>query len=311
VIIAKDGTRLSRADFEREEELELVVRDFSPDLFGSSIIYIGKPTITTGDGRTTIPDAVVIDLDARIWFLVEVELARHGIWEHIAPQVSRQLAAAGSDATLERLLDKALELISRDPRLQALLQELGISQIDTHGHLRSILQQAPVVAIPIDAVPQDLQDWVRTLRNTVYIWKVEKFIEEGGARIFYSVPDDAGPTLRTVVSPTSGVARIRTASSNSVAELLDRRPDLVGSPVTLDYGPRGGERRRFQGTLRHGGVEVGGQIMSPSAAAVHCMHVAGSQRPTANGWVMWRLPTGELLNDVYENLTGESGGEAA
>ncbi len=158
VIISRDGTRLRRADFEREEELEAVVRDFAPDLFGSSVVYIGQPTITTGDGRTTVPDAIVIDLEARTWFLVEVELARHGIWEHIAPQVSRQLAAAGSDTTLERLLDKALEAISRDARLQALLQELGIPQIDIHGHVRSILQRPPVVAIPIDAVPQDLQD---------------------------------------------------------------------------------------------------------------------------------------------------------
>ncbi len=114
-----------------------------------------------------------------------------------------------------------------------------------------------------------------------------------------------------MVSPTSGVARIRSTSSNSLAEFLDRWPDLVSSPVTLDYGLRGGERKRFQGTLRHGGVEVDGELMSPSAAAVYCMHRAGSQRPTANGWVMWRLPSGELLSEVYQQVVGEADGGVA
>src|SRR5262249_42878387 len=61
-----------------------------------------------------------------------------------------------------------------------------------------------------------------------------------------------------------------------------------GQPLTLEYGPRGGERRTFAGLVRQVGIEVDGKVYSPSYAAVYCIQKAGSKRKTANGWIMWK-----------------------
>ncbi|MGE5396930.1 MAG: hypothetical protein ACM3MK_05260 [Chitinophagales bacterium] len=75
-----------------------------------------------------------------------------------------------------------------------------------------------------------------------------------------------------------------------------------GQRVILEYGPRGNPKRTFEGTLRKEGVEIDGQIMSLSTAAVYCMKKAGSQRETANGWIMWKTEDGTILNEYYNKL---------
>jgi hypothetical protein len=32
------------------------------------------------------------------------------------------------------------------------------------------------------------------------------------------------------------------------------------------------------------------------------MKQLGSQRPTANGWIMWKTDSGEFLTDLYEKI---------
>ena len=72
-----------------------------------------------------------------------------------------------------------------------------------------------------------------------------------------------------------------------------------GQTLYLEYGPRGQERQRFAGTVRDDGIELEGQVYSPSYAAVVCMQKAGSARQTANGWLMWKTEDGRLINDKY------------
>jgi hypothetical protein len=73
-------------------------------------------------------------------------------------------------------------------------------------------------------------------------------------------------------------------------------------PAEIGHRPRGSERRTFEGILRLDGIEVDGKVFSPSYAAVHCIQKAGSSRKTANGWVMWRTESGELLVDLYNRI---------
>ena len=75
-----------------------------------------------------------------------------------------------------------------------------------------------------------------------------------------------------------------------------------GQTVLLDYGPRGKPKKQWKGTLRKDGVEVDGKIMSLSAAAVYCIRNSGSQRETANGWIMWKTDDGTYLNEFYNKI---------
>ena len=53
-----------------------------------------------------------------------------------------------------------------------------------------------------------------------------------------------------------------------------------------------------------------GKVMSLSVAAVHCMQKAGSQRETANGWIMWKTLDGTYLNDFYNQVYSAQDGDS-
>jgi hypothetical protein len=93
-MLINDSQQLVKTSFDGEAEIESVVQKYAEQLFGSSIIYLPQTRISTLGGKNTIPDAIVIDIQSEEWFIVEAERAVHGTWEHIAPQVSRQLASA-------------------------------------------------------------------------------------------------------------------------------------------------------------------------------------------------------------------------
>jgi hypothetical protein len=300
-MIVAGKNKYFRAPFDNEAEIEAVVRDYAEYLFGSSIISIPKSKIMTMGGAGTIPDGFVIDVESEEWFVVEAELASHGTWQHIAPQISKQLAAVDSLATRDSILKLALELVRTDKEAAAAFAELDIPQLEIHGKLQSILKKSPTIAIPIDGVPSDLQAWVKTLKFEVKIWVIEKYKSLDGGSTFYSIPDENVPTITTRTNkglPTSVTARL----SQPYQDVMQAGLIHEGQTVLLEYGPRGKEKIEFKGILRKDGVEVDGKVMSLSASAVYCIQKAGSERETANGWIKWKTQDGTYLSAFYNQL---------
>ncbi len=58
-----------------------------------------KPKLKTADGVGTIPDGFAIDIGLEKWYLVEAELMHHSVWNHIAPQVTKQILASQQQMT--------------------------------------------------------------------------------------------------------------------------------------------------------------------------------------------------------------------
>lgn len=295
-----------KAAFTDEAEIEGVVQTYAEQLFGTSIVYLPQTRISTIGGRGTVPDAIVLDIASNEWYLVEAERAIHGTWEHIAPQVARHLAAVAAPHTTEILIRLALDQLRSNAEVREVFREVGVSELEIHGRLLTILRKPPTIAIPIDALPKDLAEWVQTLRNVVKIWVIEKYVSTlDPGRMLYSLPDENFPTISTSAATRGAVNEIRTSGSQPLQELITAMPGLVGARLKLEYGRRGAERRTFEGVLRSEGVEVDGKVFSPSYAAVLCMKKAGSTRNTANGWAMWRTEEGSYLTDLYDRLRSD------
>jgi hypothetical protein len=156
-MIVHGSDKYFRAPFSDEREIEVVVKDYAEYLFGSSIIFLPKSKINTIGGAATIPDGFVVDVESEEWFMVEAELATHGTWQHIAPQVSKQLAATDSQATRESFLKICLEMVKKDKTAAGIFADLDIPQLEIHGKLQVILVKPPTIAIPIDGIPPDFQ----------------------------------------------------------------------------------------------------------------------------------------------------------
>lgn len=301
-MIVRGPDKYFRAPFLDESEIDKVVKDYAEYLFGSSILFLPKSKITTLGGAGTIPDGFVIDVESEEWFMVEAELATHGTWQHIAPQVSKQLAATDSQATRDSLLKVCLEMVKKDKVAAGVFADLDIPQLEIHGKLLTILSKPPTIAIPIDGIPSDLQSWVKTLKFPVKIWLIEKYQSIDGKDIFYSIPDENVPTLTTQSAKGEPLSTFINRLSQPFQEVMQSGLIKEGQTVLLDYGPRGKPKKQWQGTLRNDGVEVDGRIMSLSAAAVYCIKKAGSQRETANGWIMWKTEDGTYLNEFYNKI---------
>jgi hypothetical protein len=302
-MLINDSQQFIRMPFDSEAEIEGVVQKYAERLFGSSIIYLPQTKISTLGGKNTVPDAIVIDVESEEWYVVEAERAAHGTWEHIAPQVSRQLAAVGSNKTRDLILQISLNLIAQQAALRALFQDLGIGELEVHGRVQGILRRAPTIAIPIDGIPKDIKEWAQTLKNDVKIWVIEKYVPvKGAGAVLYSIPDENLPTISTSPAAGTGFPTVTTTGSQPYQELLNAFPELEGNEVSLQYGPKGKPKQTFHGTVKKEGIEVDGKVYSPSYAAVYCIQKAGSPRKTANGWLMWKTKEGKFLNELYQQI---------
>jgi len=166
MIIAGSKKFISAA-FASEEELELIVQANAEYIFGPDSLYLPKSLIRTSDGFGTIPDGFVVDLASRSWFIIEAELAVHSVWNHIAPQIAKQIIAASQPARRRMLTELVINRVKESAAFKERFEELCISEIDIRRVLSEIFEGKPIVGIPIDHVGGDLRDWSICVRAQI------------------------------------------------------------------------------------------------------------------------------------------------
>ncbi len=302
-----EGRKFIHKPFDSEEELEQVVIQNAEYLFGPASIYFPKSLIVTRDGTGTIPDGYVIDLERRRWYIVEAEISRHSVWSHIAPQIAKQIIAASNPVSKQAIVDIAADRVRCEPDLQDQFTEEGIHAIDIRRVLAEILAKEPIIAMPIDAVKDDLREWAATLRIPVKLWIVRKYVEFGKPEnVMYDIPEEFGPIRDTAIEVANAPTEMARYDV-SVTDLLDAKILHAGERLRMPYKPRNGDQRHYEGTVcEDGSIELLGQrFPSPSYAAVYGIQDAGSNRKSVNGWTAWRTDDGDLLSTIRERFLAQ------
>lgn len=291
--------------FESEDELEGVVAENYEYIFGPNSFYLPKKLIKTADGSGTIPDGFAVDLAERKWFIVEAELLKHSVWNHIAPQVSKQIIASQQHESRKLLALLAIEAIKKQPEK---FDELDIDKYKLGIILNEILEKPPVIGLPIDNISDDLADWAKTLKNSVNIWLIKKYVEVGNTdNIVYELPEEYKPLIDTEEDSTiiEGETERKIKTYNiSVYDLVQAGLLEPGQELFMSYKPRTGEERReYKAVIDEDGNfhVLGEKYSSPSYAALAGLQDAGSDRKTVNGWTSWRTSEGKTLADLREN----------
>lgn len=293
-----------KSPFENEAELEQVIIDNYEHIFGPSSIYLPKKKIKTGDGAGTIPDGFAIDLNSHKWYLVEAELLHHTVWNHIAPQVSKQVIASLQPYSKKVIQDLAVEAYSNEKTTQEKFQELGIQELNVRKVIQDILDKDPVIGVPIDSISSDLKEWARTLKYNVKLWVISKFIEfKNPDNIIYEFPEEFKPEVDT--EKEEGVdesSQEITRYDISIVDLIEDNLIKEGEYLIMDYKPRDGDENRYEALVHEdGSLELLGQkFSSPSYAALAGIQDAGSDRQTVNGWTSWKTKEGNFLSDLRE-----------
>lgn len=305
MLIFKD-TKFIKSPFDSEAELEQVIVDNYEYLFGPNSLYLPKAKIKTADGVGTIPDGFAIDISQMRWYLVEAELMHHSVWNHIVPQVTKQILASQQAATKRQLIDLAVEQYQREYYTKEKFEELNIAEINVRRVVGDILETEPIIGIPIDGVTNDLRDWARTLRYKVKLWVVNKFVEfNKPSNIVYEFPEEFKPELDTEEEAKPNINNSSIAIYDvELSDLVNANLLTVGEQITMIYKPRNGQQKRYDATvLEDGSLELlDQQFSSPSYAALAGIQNAGSDRKTVNGWTSWKNKQNRTLADLREHF---------
>ncbi|MBN8626818.1 MAG: hypothetical protein J0M17_15155 [Planctomycetes bacterium] len=180
-------------DHQFDSEMELQTWAFAnADTFFGNVTLLPGFRITTPAGKHGIPDGLAFNFDQRRWWLVECELLSHGVWPHIAEQITRFVVAGRNPATFRQVRDKLFESVLSRKIDDEVCRSLGTVPTRLLQQIELFIEGVtPSLAVFIDETNQDLLDCCDALDIPTEIYRVKKFIVNGRAE-YYS-PDRSHP----------------------------------------------------------------------------------------------------------------------
>ncbi|MFH1300940.1 MAG: hypothetical protein ABIK07_07735 [Planctomycetota bacterium] len=191
---------ISDASFDNEKELEGWTFSNCNTFFGDCIFLSGF-RITTPAGKHGIPDGFAFNFSQRAWWFIECELLSHGVWPHIAEQVTRFVVAVNNPITLRIIRDKLFEKILEDNMQLTVAKALNTTTDRLLQQLELFLEGVdPSLAIFIDDTNQDLTDFCNALDTPTEVYRIRKlFVND---QVEYYSPDKSQPAIVTDPEPS-------------------------------------------------------------------------------------------------------------
>jgi len=165
-LLLKDCVRYVPHEYKNEAELEAMVFEHYREIFGKNALLFSKRKIKSPARISTVPDAFVIDFESRKWYVVEVELSRHQVYDHIVAQITKFLNATKSSESKQGLAKVIYKEIKSDPYKKALLEVNGIKE-DKFKEILEILENQPEIVVIIDKLTEKVNEAVGLLSNAL------------------------------------------------------------------------------------------------------------------------------------------------
>lgn len=161
MILLKDGVKYFLHEYVSEEELEQMVVEHYKDIFGISSLYFDPQSMKTQMGLEARNDGIILALDQNRWYILEVELAKHPLHEHIIPQITKFSIAYEESETRKKIINTLYTAIRQDAFKTAIIQTQKIE--DLHKMLTDLIDIQPTIAIIIDQKTLELDSICRKL----------------------------------------------------------------------------------------------------------------------------------------------------
>lgn len=173
-IIVKDGVKYRPYKYESENELEDVFRKNTDTIFGNGSLFFDKTKIKSSSGIGTIPDGFVLLSDDEKWYIIEVELATHPLYEHIVPQISKFNSAIKNHITRKKLIDAFYGQINADTQLSYKFKYNRIKK-ELYKVLTDIIEKTPEIVIVIDEKTNALEEVCSSLPFSVKVLEFKTY----------------------------------------------------------------------------------------------------------------------------------------
>lgn len=208
---------IDEAAFENEKELEnwafSNLTRFLPDSHLVKGFQIG-----TMSGKHGVPDGFAFSIPNREWYVIECELLSHGVWPHIAEQITRFVVALQNPESMRKIRDRFFEHVLEQGISSEIVSLFGTLPERLHQQLELFLESVtPKVIVFIDEANRDLNDMAQALDIPVSIFRVNKFTVDGKAEyyspdvkapVIESQPSDEGPKVEYDIIELLGGAKL-------------------------------------------------------------------------------------------------------
>ena len=197
MMLLKDGVKYVLHSYGSEEELENMVTEHYREIFGKNSLYFDKETMRTRAGVQARNDGIIISLDENEWFILEVELSTHSLYDHIVPQITKFSNAYRSHETRKKITGFLYQAIKRDPTKTATIRSKEIE--DEYKSLTDLIDSPPTIAIVIDSKPKELDEVCDILPFSTKIIEFKTFVRENvGLKVHIH---EFEPLFREKISP--------------------------------------------------------------------------------------------------------------
>lgn len=211
---------------QREADLESMVAEHADQIFGAeSRFFELKAKMVSSGGIAFIPDAYLIAFEdgASRWYIVEIELSSHSIYNHVLPQVTKFKVGFRKPETRRMLVDLLYEEIMND-NLRKEWFKTRLGDVEIHRFLNDTLSREPGLLIVIDSRTPELAEVFNSLPFDTDIVEFQTFAADG------SLSDHIHE-----FEPLYGVAsEVRADREGGAAQAVDIiRATFSGKPVRV------------------------------------------------------------------------------
>ncbi len=176
-ILLEDGIKYVPYRYKDEGEFEQMVMEHRETIFGVDSVFFPKQRIKARSGIVTIPDGFILLINDKKWYILEMELASHPLYEHIVVQVNKFNAAIKNSETRSKLIDAFYKEVTNNIEVRYKFEVNGITK-ESYKFLSDAVNKNPEVVVVIDERTKELDEVCESLPFRTTVLKFETYCRE-------------------------------------------------------------------------------------------------------------------------------------
>lgn len=296
MIILIDGVKYILKNPDNEDDLEKIIEKNYKYIFGEESFYFNfKKKLKSKSGIGSIPDGYLIVFNSiPEWYILEVELASHPLYDHIIPQLTKFNRGIEGVSTKKSLIDMFYDEIKTNPILEARVKE-KIGSGEVYKFISDLISDKPSIIIVINERTSELEEAIRDIRGDVKILEFKIFRREGISEEIDAYLFNPVINLKNMEKSFEPKPDLTTSERSNNKSILP-----AGLKIYKEY-----KNIRLEAEIiENNKIKFNGKIYnSPSSAAVAAIQSTGSKRSTEDGWRFWKykdpkIGKEELLDEL-------------
>jgi predicted transport protein len=244
-LLIVDGVKYKLYVPKDEGEFENLAKEHLYEIFGRDMLYFDiKPELRSKAGIGSKPDGIAILFDEPCAYIVEFELSKHPIHDHIIAQMSKFNKALKSSDTRLKIAEAIYNEISSDPS-KRLTAESKV-KTELFKFLTDLLSSKTKVCIIIDEVTEELKESIESLPFETRLIEFKTFEREGvGIAVHAHLFEPLGKETPPPLPPTTQLTwdeifkRVNEQTRDLVEKLIkaveEKFPDVQHMPRARWY----------------------------------------------------------------------------